>query len=424
MSGNISKKQRFLPILLLILAGESIFILPFVLARVFRPTLLEVFEINNFQLGTFFSVYGIIATASYLFGGPLADRFRASRLIAFALAATAVGGIFMSTIPSPSEMKLLYAFWGVTTILLFWAALMKATREWGGQHSPGLAFGLLDGGRGAVSAIIGSVAVLIFAWFLPNEIQEITHQQRVAAFQNVILFVSIWVLCVSVLIGIALPSEEKTAASSSTVFALKGIREVATRPLVWLQAAIIVCAYSGYKVTDDFSLLAKDMLGYNEIDAAKVGTLTLWLRPLAAISAGILADRISSSKMILGSFALMFCGGVIIGFGLAVPSLPWLIFMAIVFTCLGVFALRGLYFALMGEAKIPWHVTGSAVGMASILGYTPDIYMGPLMGFLLDNSPGIPGHRHVFLLLVGFSLMGICTTLIFRRVAKEQKRLK
>lgn len=45
----------------LILAGEAIFILPFVLARVFRPTLLEVFEITNFELGMYFSAYGIVA---------------------------------------------------------------------------------------------------------------------------------------------------------------------------------------------------------------------------------------------------------------------------------------------------------------------------------------------------------------------------
>ena len=45
---------------LLILAGESIFILPFVLARVFRPTVLDVFELDNVQLGICFSVYGIV----------------------------------------------------------------------------------------------------------------------------------------------------------------------------------------------------------------------------------------------------------------------------------------------------------------------------------------------------------------------------
>ncbi|MGB1318403.1 MAG: MFS transporter, partial [Flavobacteriales bacterium] len=125
-------------------------------------------------------------------------------------------------------------------------------------------------------------------------------------------------------------------------------------------------------------------------------------------------DRLSTSKMILVSFSFLFLGGLLVGTGIAGPSLAWLVFVAIISTCIAVFSLRGLYFALMGEAKIPWHVTGSAIGMASILGYTPDIFMGPLMGYLLDNSPGVVGHQHVFLLLVGFSVLGFVATLLFR----------
>ena len=403
---------------MLILTGEAIFILPFVLARVFRPTLLEVFEINNFQLGTFFSAYGIVAMISYFFGGPLADKFKAPNLISFALATTSLGGLYLATIPEPSQMKLLYCFWGMTTILLFWAALLKATREWGGNTKQGLAFGLLDGGRGMVSAIIGSISVVILAWFLPAEGIEISPEQRREAFQNVILFVSGFVFLTAILVRFAL-THTLSVHSSSNGFSFGKLKEVASKPLVWLQAVIIVCGYSGYKVTDDFSLLASDVLGYNEVDAAKVGTLSLWLRPVVAITAGLLADRVSTSKMILTSFVFLFLGGILIGTGLVNASLTWLVFVSIISTCIAVFSLRGLYFALMEEAKIPWHVTGTAIGMASILGYTPDIFMGPIMGYLLDNSPGATGHQHVFLLLVGFSILGFLATLVFRQKAKQ-----
>lgn len=244
----------------LVLAGEAIFILPFVLARVFRPTLLEVFEINNFQLGTFFSAYGIVAMISYLFGGPLADRFKAPNLIAFALASTAIGGFYLSTIPSPGEMKMLYFFWGITTILLFWSALLKATREWGGNAKPGLAFGLLDGGRGIVSAIIGSASVLILALFLPENAEQVNQAERTLAFQNVILFVSCFVMCVAILVWFALPRSSSVVAKSNTL-SLTGLKEVERNPLIWLQAVIIVCAYCGYKVTDDFSLFGQGCSG-------------------------------------------------------------------------------------------------------------------------------------------------------------------
>ena len=66
-----STLRRTAVIIALMAAGESVFLLPFVLARVFRPTFLDVFEITNLELGVAFSVYGIVAMVAYFAGGPL-----------------------------------------------------------------------------------------------------------------------------------------------------------------------------------------------------------------------------------------------------------------------------------------------------------------------------------------------------------------
>ena len=159
MSENQSTRKRFVAMLALIIAGETIFFLPFVLARVFRPTILLVFNLTNFELGTIFSVYGVVAMLSYFFGGPLADKFPVGKLMSIALATTALGGLVMATIPTLENMKLLYAFWGLTTIFLFWAALIRATRQWGGEKLQGSAFGFLEGGRGLAAALIATVEI-------------------------------------------------------------------------------------------------------------------------------------------------------------------------------------------------------------------------------------------------------------------------
>jgi hypothetical protein len=49
---EISPAGRSIAMLALILAGEAVFFLPFVLPRIFRPTLLEVFHVTNLQLGS------------------------------------------------------------------------------------------------------------------------------------------------------------------------------------------------------------------------------------------------------------------------------------------------------------------------------------------------------------------------------------
>lgn len=419
--------QKFQPrtkhisaILALIVAGETIFFLPFVLVRVFRPTILDVFNITNFELGTIFSFYGVIAMVSYFLGGPLADRFAAKKLITVALITTALGGFSLTTIPSVTNMKFLYAFWGVTTILLFWAAMIRATREWGGKSSQGIAFGLLDGGRGLTAALISSSAVLIFAFFMPTDVNNATIHEKTNAYRYMVLFVSGFILLISIFVYFALPGDKLKDKAPKKGPAVEGLKKIIALPVVWLQAIIIFSAYVGYKVTDDFSLYAREVMLFDEVDAASIGTSALWMRFVVAITAGFIADKISISKMTIISFLFMIIGGLVFSSGVTKPNFYWLFFINIAAISIGIYALRGLYFAIMEEGKVPLAYTGTAVGLISVIGYTPDIFMGPLMGYLLDDSPGPTGHQHVFLLLVIFSVFGLTASIIFRKIAKKQ----
>ncbi len=414
-------RSRALALFTLILSGEVIFFLPFVLPRVFRPTFLSVFGIDNFELGTFYSVFGTIAIAAYLLGGPLADRFPAHKLMSVALAMTGLGGLFLSTIPDMKGMFWVYGFWGVTTILLFWASLMRTTRILGGPERQGLAFGLLDGGRGLVAAIVGTMAVALLAHYLPEEVQDASPAMRETAFQNVIYFFCAFVFVTAILVWIVLRSVESLSLEQRDELSWRKMLGVLRLPAVWLQAIIILCAYSGYRVADDFSLMAQDVLGYDEVQSAGVGTLTLWMRPIAAISAGLLADKLSSSRMTMICFTLLIFGGLLMGFGPVETHAGVIVLITIVSTGLGVFALRGLYFAIMEEGQIPLSVTGTAVGVASIVGYLPDIYMAPIMGILLDNNPGAPGHQYVFMLLAAFAAVGFVAAYRFSRLSRVSK---
>ena len=170
-------------LLLLILAGESVFILPFVLSRVFSPTVLDAFNLDNVELGICFSIYGMVAVVSYLFGGPLADKFHPRKLIAVALWMTALGGLVYATFPSYTVLKILYGYWGFTTIFIFWSPMIKATRVWGGTTSQGKAFGFLDGGRGMVGALFGALGVVIFSIFISSEIAEANVTEKREAFR-------------------------------------------------------------------------------------------------------------------------------------------------------------------------------------------------------------------------------------------------
>ena len=208
-------KNKFFVLILLILSGEFIYFLPYVLSRVFRPTFLDVFQLNNFQLGSLFSVYGVVALLSYVYGGIITDKFSPRKLMSSALFLTALGGIVLSTYPSFTTLKILYGYWGFTSVFLFWGAMIKATRVWGGDNNQGKAFGFLDGGRGIVAAFMGSIGVFIFSIILTTEIESSTVIERQEAFKYVILFSSFMVAFIGLLVWIFLSDNNKEQDYSS-----------------------------------------------------------------------------------------------------------------------------------------------------------------------------------------------------------------
>ena len=80
------------------------------------------------------------------------------------------------------------------------------------------------------------------------------------------------------------------------------------------------------------------------------------------------------------------------------------------------FGLRGLYFALFEEARVPVALTGTAVGFVSVVGYTPDIFVAYVAGVLIDRSPGIVGHQHFFWFLSAFALIGVVASYTLMRL--------
>jgi nitrate/nitrite transporter NarK len=311
-------------------------------------------------------------------------------------------------------MALLYGFWGITTIFLFWGALIRATREWGGESTQGLAFGVLEGGRGLVAALMASLALAVLAHIMPDNVALASDEQRRAGMQGIILVYTGAAFVAGILTWLVVPVPDTEGSRSR--HPLQGMALVLKRPVIWAHAAVIVCAYCGYKGLDNYSLYAVQVLGMDEVRGAGLATWGSWIRPIAAVAAGLVADRVSAARSIGVAFAVLTVSWVLLGLSSPDATAMNIIYLNLFVTFFAVFALRGIYFALLEENRTPPFLTGAAVGLVSLVGYTPEIFFAPITGRILDANPGIVGFRHYFLFLAGIAVLGIVVVLTLLRL--------
>ena len=410
---------RILYIAVLVVAGEMVFGLPFHTARFFRPTVLQVFGFTNTELGFVQAVYGVTAMLSYFPGGALADRFPARTLMCASLGATALGGLYLATIPPPGAVAAVYGFWGVTTIFLFWGALIRATREWGGDTAQGAAFGILEAGRGIAAALFATLAVAVLAGILPADAETATEAERRAGLSAVYLVYSLAALGAGALAWFAIPLPPDGAFVRRNPF--PNMLVVLKRPIVWAQAAVIIVAYCTFKATDFYSQYAVVALGMDEVAGARLASYGAYVRPVAAVAAGLIADRFDATRAIGVAFGVLAAAYAVLAVTDPAATALYVIYGNFLVTLFAVFALRGIYFALLQETRTPRHVTGAAVGMISFIGFTPEIFFNWVAGAILDAAPGTAGFAGLFAMLAGIALAGIAVVAWLLWLTRRQR---
>jgi nitrate/nitrite transporter NarK len=398
----------------LMLAGESIYMMPY-MRKTFQSSMEAAFEVTSTQLGTVSSMFGILALVCYFPGGWLADRLPARYLLTFSLLTTGAGGFYMMTFPGYAGLLALYAFWGVTSILTFWAALIKATREWGGSDEQGRGFGLLDGGRGVVAAMLASLATYVFA----------TADAGSSQLMRVLWVYSLAPIAAGVLVWFVVPGSLGSESSGSNRDGSRKspksrLENTLQIPEVWLLAVVIFTAYWLYVGSFDFPAFAEQAYGVSPEFAATLGTFRDWFRPFAAIGAGFLADRYSGSRIIAAAFALLVLSYSSLWLVPPAATDMALLWSQVSVTALAVFALRGIYYALMEETHIPRRLTGTTVGIVSVIGFLPDTFAFIVSGAFADAAPEAgDGYRSYFGILTGVAVIGLVATVEIMR--REQR---
>ena len=390
----------------LIIAGELIFALPFHINRFFRPSLLEELQITNSMMGIAFTVYGLTALICYFPGGYIADRFDPRKLLSISLFLTSLGGIVLLYYPSFILLCLIYGYWGVTSILFCWSALIKATRIVG-KEKQGLSFGVLEAGRGFIASIAATIAALLFSSTILKVYVNNLFTTQFTSLSIVIFFYTSITLFSSIIIWFFYKTEVNNDINISKKMPLRSLLKY--YKIISCQALIVFSAYSAYKGIDYYSQYFYEVLKYSKEKTAFTMSNLSYLRPICAITAGIIADRITTTKSTFFLFVFSTISFLILSIWSSYNSLMILIIANLTITMVAIFSLRGIYFSFFKETNIPINMTGITVGIISLIGFFPDVYIGPLFGVYLDKYPVIIAFQKCFFSLFLISLAGLCS---------------
>ncbi|MCK5747600.1 MAG: MFS transporter, partial [Oricola sp.] len=311
-----------------------------------------------------------------------------------------------ATFPSYPVAIGIHALWGVTVTGMMWGALIKATRDWASSAEQGKAFGMLEAGRGISEAACYSIFLAVFA--------QLGGDTR--AFGQVVIQYSI----LHVLLGVAafLVIKPGLSAPESALPDLAAFLRVLKMPHVWLIGFVILSAYGAYWGAYYFTPYASDVFFMSAVAAGAIGAGKVWLKPVSAAIAGFAADRIGVSKAVLIGMVVLtasFLGFTVLPGGSAMIGL---MIFNIALASIAIFALRGIYFALLEDCGVPAAVTGTATGVISVIAFTPDVFMPLVGGALLDAYPGETSFRYFFGLITALCVCGGVAMYVLKKLGR------
>ncbi|CAH0151161.1 Inner membrane protein YihN [Peribacillus frigoritolerans] len=418
MKGKLRKNIPTLVIL--IIAGEMIYTLPY-FRNYYYDVFLNAFHLTNTQMGTLGSAYGVCCLISYIFGGYVADRWRTKHLLSISLFATGILGFALLLYPPYPVLLLIYAAWGITSIMTFWVALIKAVRSLASENEQGKAFGFFEGGRGAAKVIESALVLGLFA-ILAKQLSD------KLALSSVIIFYS--VMCILLGFMIMLLYKEPDGNNSSGEIKEKEDKKfdwaillrILKMPTTWLAAILILTSYAMINSFYYITPYATAAFGASTIIAAALGYFSQYCRPIGSFGSGIIGDRIGISNMVIIGYCVLALGLAAL---IVLPGKPSFILLLLVFIAIiyiSMYALQATHFAILVEGDYPVETTGTVAMPLMIIGYSGEIFMPIVAGACLDHWSGTDGYKVLFTILLGLTIVGLITAIIWQRVTKEKRK--
>lgn len=400
--------------LLLLAAGAGIiFQLPYIRETFYVP-IQSAMDLTNTQMGMLSSIYASMVTVSYFIGGMVADKFSARKLLTLSFISTGLLGLWFSMFPSFNIARLIFALMGISTIVTYWSAMIKATRMLGDSSEQGRLFGLQEGLRGILNALLVFGMTAVYARF-SNEIMGTAWAIRTCAIVVIVIGILNWFFIDDT------DSEENTESIREVVF---GTFKQLAIPRVWLLVAIVFFGYSLYGIFGYINTLAINVYGLSVSGGATLGGTRYIIQAFGGIVGGFIADKLGSriKVIILGAVLTGSSYALFLFLPAEASFLPIILgnFVAGMFC---IYLIRSQYFAIIDDAGIPVSRTGRVSGIVSSLGYLPDVFMYTMIGSWLDSNDGKAGFDLMFMYAIAMAVACVIACIALSIVIKKGNKV-
>lgn len=388
--------KSFIAIISFSIAGSVIYELPYI-KYVYYDKLIEAFNMTNTQAGFLLSAYAIGCLILYIPGGIVADKFSTKKMLVLSLFSTGLLGFVLAFSMNYITALIVFFMFALSTSFVFWTALNKGIRLIGGKDDSGSAYGWYY----ALGAVISFGSSIIF-WSLYAS----TDNSHDAMFKTII-GMSVAVIIAGLLVLVTFKDNVIAMDENEDIFRLSDVGKAIKNPYLWWAALIMFVMYTVYSNVTYFTPYLSSQIGLEVEDSAFLGIIRGYVLYFLAPLGGYIADKFLHSTLKFYGYGFIVIA-VLFFATMKIPAGEGSMAIAITISMLSsAFAMMmyGVMWSILNEINIPVGYAATAIGIASMVIYLPDLFVPTLFGSWLDNLGEAAGYGRMFL------FMGICSVI-------------
>jgi len=417
------KLKLMLTLLALGSCWSIVYLIPFI-QYVFYDPFQEMLGVSNAQLGFLITIYGLGNFYGCPLGGWLADRFNYKKIYVGSAILNGIFGIAFVMNPTYSFACIMWVGFSIASLVMNYPAHIKIVRNLVGDADQGKIFGMNESIIGIWNIVFNAVMMFLFARFL----------EGTAGLKAALMGLSVMSLLVAIPVWIMLDDpakakaeREKESGEKEQVHKLgfSDYVHIFKSPATWLIAFSIFSIYSYLTTMTYFTPYFTDVLGASVAFAGWVAIVRTYVMTLiGAPLGGYLTDKIKSSAKVLLGVNLVGLAGMALMLNLGKGTPVWILIALTLLMALSVYMGRGSYYAVITELSVPKKYTASTIGMAAVIGFSPDMFQFVLYGNWLDKFQNT-GYTYMFMYQMAVLAVGaVAAMLVLKLKSKRSKAVE